>query len=130
MQVKEDNVMYPKDFTAKNRLVGVLWSTERDSCLWFGDKEWKECRLGQQLLPLIPVSEVLFSDVKFVKQLVKWTLPALKRDGVKDGWKGFVYALESVYDDKYEALQKIRGLHEFDDGNSLSNLLWWVHSRD
>ncbi|CAN6886164.1 unnamed protein product [Brassica oleracea] len=114
-QVKEDNVMYPKDFTAKNRLVGVLWSTERDSCLWFGDKEWKECRLGQQLLPLIPVSEVLFSDVKFVKQLVKWTLPALKRDGVKDGWKGFVYALESVYD-KYEALQKIRGLHEFDDG--------------
>ncbi|CAN7098803.1 unnamed protein product [Brassica rapa subsp. narinosa] len=128
-QVKEDDTIYPKEFTAKNRLVGVLWSTKRDSSLWFGDKEWKECRLGQQLLPLTPVSEVLFSDVKFVKQLVKWTLPALKRDGVQDGWKGFVYALESVYD-KYEALQKIRGLHEFDDGNSLSNLLWWVHSRD
>ncbi|KAF8081349.1 hypothetical protein N665_0891s0024 [Sinapis alba] len=128
-QVNEDNVMYPKDFTAKNRLVGVLWSTKRDSSLWFGDSEWKECRLGQQLLPLIPVSEILFSDVKFVKQLVKWTLPALKRDGVKEGWKGFVYALESVYD-KYEALEKSRGLREFDDGNSLSNLLWWVHSRD
>ncbi|KAJ4867719.1 glycosyl hydrolase family 81 protein [Raphanus sativus] len=128
-QVKEENTMYPKDFTAKNRLVGVLWSTKRDSSLWFGDREWKECRLGQQLLPLIPVSEILFSDVKFVKQLVKWTRPALKRDGVKDGWKGFVYALESVYS-KYEALEKVRGLQEFDDGNSRSNLLWWVHSRD
>lgn len=129
MQVKEDNTIYPKDLTAKNRLVGVLWSTKRDSSLWFGDREWKECRLGQQLLPLIPVSEILFSDVKFVKQLVKWTRPALKRDGVKDGWKGFVYALESVYS-KYEALEKVRGLQEFDDGNSRSNLLWWVHSRD
>ncbi|CAH2037019.1 unnamed protein product, partial [Thlaspi arvense] len=128
-QVKEDNAIYPKEFTSENRLVGILWSTKRDSSLWFGSKEWKECRLGQQLLPLVPVSEILFSDVKFVMQVVKWTLPALRRDGVKEGWKGFVYALESVYN-KDVAIEKIRGLDEFDDGNSLSNLLWWAHSRD
>ncbi|CAN8256166.1 unnamed protein product [Cochlearia groenlandica] len=129
-QVKEDDTIYPKDFTAENRVVGVLWSTKRDSGLWFAPKEWKECRLGIQLLPLLPVSEILFSDVNFVKQLVNWTLPALAREGgVGEGWKGFVYALESIYD-KDGAMEKVKTLHGFDDGNSLSNLLWWIHSRN
>ncbi|XP_010492440.1 PREDICTED: probable endo-1,3(4)-beta-glucanase ARB_01444 [Camelina sativa] len=127
-QVKEGDTIYPQDFTAENRVVGVLWSTKRDSGLWFAPKEWKECRLGIQLLPLLPVSEVLFSDVTFVKQLVNWTMPALGREGVGEGWKGFVYALESIYD-KDGAMEKVKGLNGFDDGNSLSNLLWWIHSR-
>ncbi|KAF9626030.1 hypothetical protein IFM89_030698 [Coptis chinensis] len=55
-------------------------------------------------------------------------MPALRREGVGDGWKGFVYALEGVYDKK-RALKKIKILKEHDDGNSLSNLLWWIHSR-
>jgi len=58
-QVKKGEALYPKDFTAENRVVGVLWSTKRDSSLWFGPKEWKECRLGIQLLPILPVSEIL-----------------------------------------------------------------------
>jgi endo-1,3(4)-beta-glucanase len=74
---------------------------------------WKECRLGIQLLPLVPISEVLFSDVDYVKELVEWTLLALNREGVEEGWKGFVHALQEIYD----------------DGNSLTNLLWWIHSR-
>lgn len=105
--MKEDDSIYPKDFTAENRMVGVLWSTKRDSGLWFGSKDWRECRVGIQLLPLLPVSEILFSDVKFVKQLVSWTSPALGRGDVGEGWKGFVYALEGVYD-KDEAIEKIR----------------------
>ena len=54
-------------------------------------------------------------------------MPALERDGVGEGWKGFVYALEGVYD-KTTALEKIRGLKGFDDGNSLSNLLCWIYA--
>ncbi|EOA20018.1 hypothetical protein CARUB_v10000292mg [Capsella rubella] len=127
-QVKEDDTIYPQDFTAENRVVGILWSTKRDSGLWFAPKEWKECRLGIQLLPLLPVSEVLFSDVTFTKQLVNWTMPALAREGVGEGWKGFVYALESIYD-KDGAIEKVKGLKGHDDGNSLTNLLWWIHSR-
>ncbi|VVA93985.1 unnamed protein product [Arabis nemorensis] len=62
--------------------------------------------------------------------LVNWTKPALERDStVGEGWKGFVYALESI-DDKDGAIDKARRLNGFDDGNSLSNLLWWIHSRD
>jgi len=64
----------------------------RDGGLWFGPAEWNERRLGIQLLLLLPISEVLFSDVKDVKGLVEWTLPL--SDGVGEGWKGFIYALQ------------------------------------
>nr|GEV40796.1 probable endo-1,3(4)-beta-glucanase [Tanacetum cinerariifolium] len=127
--VKEDDTIYAKDFTRENRVVGVLWANKRDSGLWFAPPEWKECRTGIQVLPLLPITEVLFSDVGFVRQLVEWTLPAFNREGgVGEGWKGFVYALEGVYDNEV-ALQKIRSLSGHDDGNSLSNLLWWIFSR-
>ncbi|KAJ1702381.1 hypothetical protein LUZ63_002160 [Rhynchospora breviuscula] len=127
--VREGEGLYEEEFAKENRVVGVLWNNKRDSGLWFAPPEWRECRLGIQLLPLLPVSEVVFEDVGFVKDLVQWTLPALERDGVGEGWKGFVYALEGIYD-KSTALEKIRGLKEYDDGNSLSNLLWWIYSRD
>ncbi|KAK6798511.1 hypothetical protein RDI58_006214 [Solanum bulbocastanum] len=127
--VKEGSTLYGEEFTKNNRVVGVLWSNKRDSGLWFAPPEWKECRLGIQVLPILPITELLFSDVQFVKQLVEWTLPALAREGVGEGWKGFVYTLEAIYD-KVGALNKTRSLTGFDDGNSLSNLLWWIHSRD
>lgn len=126
--VKEGDSLYGEEFSTENRMVGVLWASKRDSSLWFAPPDWRECRLGIQLLPLLPVSEVLFSDIEFVKQLVDWAGPALGRAGVGEGWKGFVYALEGVYN-KAGALEKVRNLNGFDDGNSLSNLLWWIHSR-
>ncbi|KAL2335308.1 hypothetical protein Fmac_016521 [Flemingia macrophylla] len=126
--VKVGDNPYGEDFGRENKVVGVLWANKRDSGLWFAPPEWKECRLGIQLLPLLPISEVLFSNVDFVKELVDWTLPALNREGVGEGWKGFVYALQGIYDHE-GALQKIRSLNGFDDGNTLTNLLWWIHSR-
>ncbi|KMT18479.1 hypothetical protein BVRB_2g026210 [Beta vulgaris subsp. vulgaris] len=127
--VREGEGMYEDDFSSANKVLGVLWANKRDSGLWFAPPEWKECRLGIQVLPLLPITEALFPDVNFVKDLVNWTMPALGRDGVGVGWKGFVYALEGIYD-KENALEKTRNLNGFDDGNSLSNLLWWIHSRD
>ncbi|RHN50358.1 putative glucan endo-1,3-beta-D-glucosidase [Medicago truncatula] len=126
--VKGGDNVYDEVFAKENKVVGVLWANKRDSGLWFAPPEWKECRLGIQLLPLLPISEFLFSNVDFVKELVEWTLPALNREGVGEGWKGFVYALEGVYDNE-SGLKKIRSLNGFDDGNSLTNLLWWIHSR-
>ncbi|CAA0828347.1 glycosyl hydrolase family 81 protein [Striga hermonthica] len=126
--VRKDNYLYPEKFVRDNRVCGVLWSSKRDSGLWFAPPESRESRLGIQLLPLLPVSEVLFSDLQYAKELVDWTVPALKREGVAEGWKGFLYALRGVYDPK-EALESIRKLKGFDDGNSLTNLLWWVYSR-
>ncbi|XP_045818208.1 probable endo-1,3(4)-beta-glucanase ARB_01444 [Trifolium pratense] len=127
-QVKGGDNVYDEEFAKENKVVGVLWANKRDSGLWFAPADWKECRLGIQLLPLLPISEVLFSNVDYVKELVEWTLPALNREGVGEGWKGFVYALQGIYDNE-SGLQKIRSLNGFDDGNSLTNLLWWIHSR-
>jgi len=64
--VKRRVNMYDKVFSEENKVIGVLWSNKRDS-LWFGPAEWKESRLGIQLLPLFPISEVLFSDVTYVE---------------------------------------------------------------
>lgn len=127
--VREEDSLYPAEFTRDNRVVGVLWASKRDSGLWFAPAEWRECRLGIQLLPILPISEALFSDARFVRQLVEWTVPALAREGVGEGWKGFLYALQGVYD-KEGALRNVGSLNGYDDGNSLSNLLWWIHSRD
>lgn len=126
--VREGEGLYEDDFSRENRVVGVLWNNKRDSALWFAPPEWRECRMGIQVLPLLPVTEALFRDAGFVKELVNWTMPALSREGVGEGWKGFVYAMEAVYD-KDTALEKTRTLNGYDDGNSLSNLLWWIHSR-
>lgn len=126
--IREGEGMYEDDFSRENKVIGVLWANKRDSGLWFAPPDWRECRLGIQVLPVLPITEVLFPDASFTRDLVTWTLPSLSREGVGEGWKGFVYALEGIYD-KESALQKIRSLKEFDDGNSLSNLLWWIHSR-
>ena len=85
-QVKEGDTLYDQDFTRNNRVVGVLWANKRDSGLWFAPPEWRECRLGIQVLPLLPITETLFSNVKYVRELVEWTLPALNREGVGEGW--------------------------------------------
>ncbi|GLJ15536.1 hypothetical protein SUGI_0255170 [Cryptomeria japonica] len=123
-----NSTVYESEFVQENRIMGVLWANKRDSGLWFAPAEWRECRLGIQLLPILPITELLFADVGFVKQLVEWTVPALSREGVGEGWKGFVYALESMYD-KDSALQKVKALKGYDDGNSLTNLLWWIYTR-
>lgn len=90
--VEEGGKLYEGDFTRNNRVVGVLWANERDSGLWFAPPDRRECRLGIQVLPILPITEVLFSDVGYVKQLVKWTSPALHTrngKGLLMPWKGF-----------------------------------------
>ncbi|XP_060194065.1 glucan endo-1,3-beta-D-glucosidase 1-like [Lycium barbarum] len=126
--VKKDNKIYAPSFVKKNKVVGILWSRKRDSILWFAPSERKDIRLGIQVLPLLPITEVLFSDVDYVKELVKWALTSIPKNRTEEGWKGFVYALEAIYSNKL-ALKKVMDLSSHDDGNSLSNLLWWIHSR-
>ncbi|KAK7340640.1 hypothetical protein VNO77_21349 [Canavalia gladiata] len=122
--VKEEHNLYEEDFAKDNRIVGILWANKRDSKLWWASAECRECRLGIQVLPLLPITQTLFSDADYVKELVEWTVPYLQ----SEGWKGMTYALQGIYD-KETALKKIRMLKGFDDGNSFTNLLWWIHSR-
>ncbi|XP_020219203.1 probable endo-1,3(4)-beta-glucanase ARB_01444 [Cajanus cajan] len=122
--VKVGENLYQEEFAQDNRIVGILWANKRDSKLWWATAECRECRLGIQVLPLLPITETLFSDAVYVKELVEWTMPYLSNEG----WKGMTYALQGIYD-KETALDEIRKLKGFDDGNSYTNLLWWIHSR-
>jgi endo-1,3(4)-beta-glucanase len=105
-----------------------LWANMRDTKLWFAPAEWKACRLGIQVLPISPITEILFPDAGFVRELVEWASPSLSLSGVGESWKDFVYALKGIYN-YTSALNQIRNLKVHDDGNSLSNILWWIHSR-
>ncbi|CAK9313914.1 unnamed protein product [Citrullus colocynthis] len=125
---REKNWIYDEGFAEENRVVGILWSGARESRLWFAPAEWRECRVGIQVLPVLPVTERVFSDEEFVKEVVEWVSPALEREDAGEGWKGFAYALEGIYDKK-SAVEKVKKLKKHDDGNSLSNLLWWIYSR-
>ncbi|GMY24737.1 primary septum endo-1,3(4)-beta-glucanase-like [Fagus crenata] len=126
--VREGDDMYGKEFSRKNRLVGILWANMRDSKLWFAPAELKACRLGIQVLPISPITEILFSDAEFAKDVVKWASPSLSLSGVAESWKDFVYALEGIYN-YTSAIAKTRKLTVHDDGNSLANLLWWIYSQ-
>ncbi|QHO09482.1 hypothetical protein HN51_067977 [Arachis hypogaea] len=129
--VKEGDNMYEEDFTTENKLVGYHSVNMRNRKMRYCYTS-KESKIALHVLPLLPISECLFSNVDFVKELVEWTESGYgdgPADGDGDGWKGFVYALEGIYDNQI-ALKKIRSLKCFDCGNSLSNLLWWIHSRD
>ncbi|XP_056690432.1 uncharacterized protein [Spinacia oleracea] len=101
-------------------MIGIGWEFKREDKLWFTSAGNKECRVGIQVIPIMPVlTEILFNDVGFVREVVD-----LARKEASDGWKGFVYALEAMYDNK-NALEKIRNLKGFHEGNSLSNMLWF-----
>lgn len=55
-------------------------------------------------------------------------MPDLKREGVGEKMKGFVYALQGIFDNE-GAFKNIKTLKEFDDRNSMTNILWWICSR-
>ncbi|WVZ07734.1 hypothetical protein V8G54_021080 [Vigna mungo] len=92
--VKVEDNLHNKEFAKDNRIVGVLWSNKRDSALWWAAATCRECRVGIQVLPLLPITETLFSDAAYVKELVEWTLPSLS----SQSWKGMTYALQGIYD--------------------------------
>ncbi|KAL2620339.1 hypothetical protein R1flu_000544 [Riccia fluitans] len=126
--VRRHSTLYGDAFVEDNRVVGVLWANKRDSGLWFAPPEHKEMRLGIQVLPITPVTQFVFTDEIFVHELVDWTLPRLSEPDVTDAWRGFTYALQYLYH-PHPAVNMIDQLQGFDDGNSRSNLLWWIYTR-
>ncbi|BBN14945.1 endo-1,3(4)-beta-glucanase [Marchantia polymorpha subsp. ruderalis] len=126
--IRRHSTLYDDVFVEDNRVVGVLWANKRDSGLWFAAPQNKEMRLGIQMLPITPVTGFVFTDEKFVHELVDWTMPRLSEPDVTDAWKGFTYALQYLYH-PHPAVNMIDQLQGFDDGNSKSNLLWWIYTR-
>ena len=83
-------------------------------------------RLGIQVLPITPNTDHLFTDASFAQQFVSWVQEA--PGSATDSWNGFVWAVQATYD-RATALQNVNALTTFDNGNSKSNMLWWVFTR-
>ncbi|KAL4382762.1 hypothetical protein HN51_006448 [Arachis hypogaea] len=77
--LKRDDEKF-EEFTKENRLMEVLYSNNRESRV-----KWNT--LAFYVLPLLPITEFLFSNVGFVKEVVEWTMPCLNRDGVLEKLK-------------------------------------------
>ncbi|KAG0597856.1 hypothetical protein M758_12G025700 [Ceratodon purpureus] len=126
--VPVNSTLYDPEFVEANRIVSIVWSTKRDSGLWFAGADRRDCRLGIQVLPITPITEDMFPDKHYVEELVEWTMASINNEGVTDAWRGFVYALKAIYNPT-AALEGAMSLKGHDDGNSYSNLLWWIHTR-
>ncbi|CAI5498032.1 unnamed protein product [Closterium sp. Naga37s-1] len=98
----------------------------RDAALWFAPPPDMEKRVGIQVLPVSPYLKHLFPDLEFAKQLVEWAQPVLS-GATTDEWRGFAWALQALYDPQ-GARANIAALGAFDDGNSKTNMLWWLAS--
>ncbi|CAI5503166.1 unnamed protein product [Closterium sp. Naga37s-1] len=118
---------YEPVFADANRMLGMVWSTKRDAGLWFAAPAELDKRVGIQVLPVTPFLAHLFPDRAYARQLVEWAQPVLSGSGVTDEWRGFAWALQALYDPP-GARGRIGALGAFDDGNSKTNMLWWLAS--
>jgi len=111
----------------KNGCVGVLWSTKVDYATWFGAKD--EYIHGIQMLPFTPYSEYLITDDWMQYTLSQSPLAQrLASRDIEEPWKGLIIMAEATIN-KEKAWEKVWALTKFDNGNSLSNMLYWIATR-
>eukprot|EP00475_Leptophrys_vorax_P028696 TRINITY_DN4172_c0_g1_i3.p1 TRINITY_DN4172_c0_g1~~TRINITY_DN4172_c0_g1_i3.p1 ORF type:complete len:514 (-),score=0.21 TRINITY_DN4172_c0_g1_i3:188-1504(-) len=116
---------YDETFANANRLVGMVWANKRDAGLWFAAADQIDKRVGIQVLPITPYLLFLFPDREFNAKVTEWALPLVQTDGVTDQWKAFTWAVQATHDPQ-AARKNIEALSVYDEGNSQSNMLWWL----
>ncbi|XP_039118478.1 uncharacterized protein LOC120254438 [Dioscorea cayenensis subsp. rotundata] len=84
--VRKGEGVYEEQFSKQNKLVGLFVGelNKRGSGLWFAPPKWKQCRL------IWDSSAAIVEDDRAVVQ------GRGVCEGVEEGWKGFVYAMEGV----------------------------------
>ncbi|KAJ9059935.1 hypothetical protein DSO57_1036371 [Entomophthora muscae] len=115
--------VYPPVF-AQGKTVGVLWGTKVDYATWFGkNAEYIHCI---QMLPFTPISHVLL-DKPWIKEAYPVLAQALTRNEppIPGGWRTFVHMARAVIEPQQALEDFNRSPKEMDDGNTLSNTLYW-----
>lgn len=121
-QIVADGDIYPAPFSQR-RGVGILWSNKLDFATFFGAEPAKI--YGIQMIPFTPVSEELL-DPAWVKDAQAAFDDAANIES--EGFRGFMHMANAVVDQE-AAARDIAELREFDDGNSLTNTLYWLYTR-
>ncbi len=121
-QVDSTDNIYPPPF-ANFGCVGVLWATKVDALTFFGGQT--EFVYGIQMLPYTPITEALL-DRNWVDET--WPRLSTTAANAEEPWAGLLYLAYGVVDAE-AARREIRTLSDYDDGNSLTNSLWWLATR-
>jgi len=109
---------------ADNKIVGMIWQLKADQGTWFG--EYITYTHTIQMFPFTPITEQLLP-----KEWVQQEYPVVQaglNEPVGDAWKGFIYMDHAIID-KQAAWQEVQNLTAWDDGNTLTNTLYWVATR-
>lgn len=124
--IKKNSDIYEPVF-ADNKIVGVLWSSKVDYTTFFGNNT--EYIHGIQMLPFTPITEELL-PADFVREEYPVLATALTRPSpaIADDWKAFVY-LDHAIIDKEAAWNEVQTLRFFDNGNTMTNSLYFVATR-
>jgi len=122
-QMKEGSEIYEPLFAA-NKVVGVLWSTKVDHLTFFGNNS--EYIFGIQAMPYTPISEEHL-EASWLREAYPVWSQVLQRS-VSDDWKALIYLAHSILD-KEAAWTETQSLRYFDNGNTMTNSLYFVATR-
>ncbi|PWA00272.1 hypothetical protein BB558_003690 [Smittium angustum] len=115
--------VYPNVF-ANNYIVGILWETSAQYTTWFGNNA--EYIYGIQMLPFTPITFSLLN-----RTWLQSAWPVIKSRTINSGrtvsddWKGFMLMAGAIVD-KSNVTNMINALNTYDNGNSKTNVLWWL----
>lgn len=130
--------IYPSMFN-KLTCVGVLWETKADYATFFGTNV--EFINLIHFLPFTPATEVLIPQAwnTYQYELLKSSLtrkidPTTKKpDLIQPAWRGFVHMSQAISypQDAYNSFTQdlVTKLQPFDNGNSATNMLYWLLTR-
>jgi endo-1,3(4)-beta-glucanase len=125
-QIMSSDSIYDSTFAA-NKVVGVLWENKVDYATFFGANV--EYIHGIQMLPYTPISED-FLRPSWLKESYTVFSAAYTRSSpvASQAWLGILYQAQATFD-KTGAAAKIATLTGVDDGNTMTNTLYWLYTR-
>jgi endo-1,3(4)-beta-glucanase len=125
-QIPAASTIYPAQFAQNARCVGQLFDQQVTFQTFFGAEPWKV--YGIQMIPFTPVSELLINPTWISDSwTAKMSAAAAAAQTANSGFAGLLYSSHATVD-KAAAWSEVSGA-AVDDGNSLTNSLWWVATR-
>lgn len=118
-------VGYDASIAAK-AMVGNLFSNKIDLATWFSPAP--SCTLGIQVIPITPWTRVLFSDTEWAQSALAYVQSVASRSDTTPSWLAFLLPLQLAAGiPSASLLPVVKGIKEFDNGNSLSNMLYLMY---
>jgi len=121
-QIDAGASIYPAEF-AKNGLAAVVWSTKVDKTTWFGSNV--EYAYGIQAMPVTPITEVWLRPEWLASTQKVW---GTAMDTATEQWRGILLMMAAI-NQPDDAWKNAHLLKLFDNGNSLTNVLYWIATR-